>query len=79
MTPPGLQSAKDLRSFSALVRRRRLALHATQKALADAVGVNDRQISNIEKGLNWPSMSVGIKLCRVLAIDLPRGLGRSKN
>lgn len=76
MTHLGIQSAQDLRSFAALVRRKRTALHITQKVLADVVGVNDRQISNIEQGLNWPSMGVGIKLCRVLAIELPHGLGK---
>lgn len=45
-----------------------------QRVIAGKVGISIKQYSNVERGANWPSLPVYIKLCRVLKIKLPEML-----
>ncbi len=42
-----------------------------QRVIAGKVGISVKQYSNIECGINWPSMPVYRKMCLVLEIALP--------
>jgi transcriptional regulator with XRE-family HTH domain len=64
------RSAKAaLQRFAAGVRAMRG--DRPQREIAEGVGISVNQYSNIECGVNWPSMPVYRKLCKVLKIQLP--------
>lgn len=50
---------------------RREARGMSQTALAYLIGVTNKQLYNVEKGRNWPSMPVYITLCKVLMLPKP--------
>jgi transcriptional regulator with XRE-family HTH domain len=62
---------KDLEAFAARLRRTRQALHLSQVALAEKVGISNKQLNNVENAHNWPSMPVYVSLCRVLELGEP--------
>lgn len=48
------------------IMQRRKGMNILQKELAEAVGISDNQISNIENGICFPRMNTFIKICDVL-------------
>lgn len=48
------------------IMQRRKQKHIKQSELAEAIGVSDNQISNIENGKSFPRLSSFIKICEVL-------------
>lgn len=64
---PGASEA--LKQFGQGVRAKRGP--RSQRVVADRIGISINQYSNIERGINWPSMPVYLKICRVLRIALP--------
>lgn len=72
----GVAAKRDLRNFSKSVVRGRAKLKLSQSALAKQVGISNKQLSNIECGASWPSMSVALRICRLLSIELPKALDR---
>jgi len=66
----------DLKSFAALVRKKRLAITTSQAKLGKAVGTTNRTISDVERAVSWPEMPVVLGLCRLLDIELPKGLDK---
>lgn len=57
-------------SFGALIRKHRLAKGYTQQQLGDAIGIQTKSISFIERGINYPSPENIFKLAEVLDISL---------
>ena len=43
----------------------------SQETVADEIGISIQQYSNIERGINWPSMPVCLEICRVLKLRMP--------
>lgn len=70
----GVVSKRDLRRFAKNVRKGRDRLGHSQSAFAGLVGISNKQLSNVECGNNWPAMPVALRICRLLAIDLPKAL-----
>ncbi len=63
---------KDLERFASRLKRTRQAAHLSQVALAEKVGISNKQLNNIESATNWASMPVYIGLCRALGlVELP--------
>lgn len=62
---------QDLSDFAAEVRRRRMKLRVTQTEIARRVGCSVKQVNNIERAVNWPSMPVYLGLCRELGFRSP--------
>jgi transcriptional regulator with XRE-family HTH domain len=62
---------KDLEAFASRLRRTRQAAHLSQVALAEKVGISNKQLNNVENAHNWPSMPVYLNLCRVLELGEP--------
>lgn len=49
---------EKLVEFGKQIRKQRLAAGISQTALAKKVGVSNKNLCNIECGLNWPSLPV---------------------
>lgn len=62
---------QELEDFASEVRRRRRKLNVTQTEIARRVGCSVKQINNIERAVNWPSMPVYLGLCRELGFRSP--------
>lgn len=62
---------QELADFAAEVRRRRMKLRVTQTEIARRVGCSVKQVNNIERAVNWPSMPVYLGLCRELGFRSP--------
>ena len=70
-----LATKEDLRKFGVAMRRGRNARGLSQRMLAESLKVSLAQINHVERGENWPSMKVGIGICRVLKLDLAEAVG----
>lgn len=62
---------KDLEALALALRRARQAKHISQVALAESVGISNKQLNNVECAHNWPSMPVYVALCRKLELGEP--------
>lgn len=62
---------QELRDFASEVRRRRQARNISQTKLGALVGCSVKQINNIERAVNWPSMPIYLGLCRELGFKSP--------
>ncbi len=69
-------SKQDLRRFARQVRKARSAQGQSQSVFAKAVGISNKQLSNIECAQNWPAMPVALKICRLTGIELPKALDK---
>lgn len=65
----------DLKSRVADLRAKK---RLTQRQLALAVGVDQRTISHIEKGIRKPSINLAIRLAKEFDISLDELLGRDE-
>jgi transcriptional regulator with XRE-family HTH domain len=57
-------------TFGAFIRRQRTAARMTQQELADAILMNNRSVSDWERGVTTPGRDALRKLARVFRIDL---------
>ena len=55
--------------FGRVIKEKRIALGYTQETLAEMVGRSTGQIGQIERGEDYPSVEVLIKLIDILSID----------
>lgn len=62
---------KDLETLGSRLRRARQARHLSQVALAEMIGISNKQLNNVENGHNWPSFPVYLAACRVLELGEP--------
>ena len=53
-----------------LLKNHRLSKNLTQKELAKQVNISERHYQNIEYGKANPSISLALRLCDILEIDL---------
>src|SRR6478609_7514527 len=60
-----------LAKFGVAVAARRRQLGMGQTEMSRDIGCTVSQVSNMEAGRNWPSMTVYFKLCRVLQVETP--------
>lgn len=58
------ESAKQTIGLRIMQRRKQVGMK--QKELAEAVGLTDNQVSNIENGVSFPRMGNFLKICSVL-------------
>jgi DNA-binding XRE family transcriptional regulator len=56
--------SKDLLKLARTMRLCRQSAGMSQIALAEKLGVSNKQLCNIETAKNWPSMPLYIALCR---------------
>lgn len=61
---------KEMAKFGAAVRARREELKIGLRALARKSGISYGMVCHIEKGENYPSLQVYLKLCK--ALDCPK-------
>jgi len=57
---------QDLARFSADMTEARALARLSQCELAEQVGISNKTLNNVERGNNWPSVPVLIKLRRSL-------------
>lgn len=62
----GDENLKKIIGFRIMQKRKKLGI--LQKELAEAIGLTDNQISNIENGGSFPSMNNLLKICDALDI-----------
>ncbi len=65
-----MQLETDKKILGQIIRRHRKLANFTQSELAEKVGVNEKQISRIESGQNYPTYMTFTKLINVLDIEL---------
>ncbi len=58
--------APELKTFGRIMKARRLDLKMSHADLARAIGVSASQVSNMERGDNYPSLPVYVALCFAL-------------
>ncbi len=56
----------EIQSFGRVMKARRLDRKMSHADLAKAIGVSASQISNMERGDNYPSLPVYVRLCVAL-------------
>ncbi len=61
---------KDKKVIGEIIKRERKTKKLTQANLAELVGLNEKQISRIEAGQNFPTYLTFVKLVEVLDLDL---------
>ncbi len=61
---------KDKKIIGEIIKRERKTKKLTQANLAELVGLNEKQISRIEAGQNFPTYLTFVKLVEVLDLDL---------
>lgn len=64
-------SQEALKRLAAWLREQREARNLSLMKLADEVGCSFKQIHNIEKAQNWPSMPLFIAICRFFNHPVP--------
>ena len=57
-------------TFGDFVRTARLAKNLTQQEVATAAKVEQAYLSKVERGLREPSLSIALRLCDVLNLDI---------
>ena len=72
-------AAAFVRSFGVLVKQARQQAKITQEELAERSGVDRSHISDIERGINIPSLVVLFKLAQGLGVDPSRLLCRHEH
>ena len=66
------KASKDaLKRLAAWLREQRELRGLSLMKLADEVGCSFKQIHNIEKGQNWPSMPLFVAICRYFKHPVP--------
>lgn len=60
----------DKKFIGAKIKQARLTAKYSQCELAEKVGLSEKHISNIERGLNFPALDSFFKLCQVLNLSL---------
>lgn len=67
-----MKSSKDLKAMGAALRAARVERGISQIAMAKTIGISNKQLCNIEKGNNWPSLQVYSAICtKVFGAKLP--------
>ena len=61
---------EDKLRFGQKIQEYRKKNHLTQAMLAEKVGVNEKQISRIESGFNYPNLNTFIKMLSILDMQL---------
>lgn len=64
------ETVAPVQSFGEFVKSARLRLSLTQNDVAEKVGVNQGYISRVEVGEREPTLTVALKLCEVLGLDI---------
>ena len=64
------ETAAPVQSFGEFIRLRRLQLNLTQFDVADRAGTTQGYISKVEKGLKEPTITLALKICEVLNLDI---------
>jgi transcriptional regulator with XRE-family HTH domain len=64
------EAVAPVQSFGEFVRCGRLLLNLTQEEVATKAGVNQGYLSRVESGEREPTVSVALKLCDVLDLDI---------
>lgn len=62
--------AAPVQSFGEFIRLRRLQLNLTQFDVADRAGTTQGYISKVEKGLKEPTITLALKICEVLNLNI---------
>lgn len=60
----------DKKFIGNIIKQARQKKSLSQCALAEQVGLSEKHVSNIERGLNFPSLDTFFKLCEVLNLSL---------
>lgn len=58
------------KSFGNFIRRRREQTGLTQKEVAVLAGTTQGYLSKVEQGLREPTLTLALKLCDVLTVDV---------
>ena len=58
----------DLRMLGARIRDLRTAKSLSQIQFSALAGISNKQLCNIEKANNWPSLPVYVEICRHLGV-----------
>lgn len=64
------ETIAPVRSFGEFVKSGRLRLNLTQGDVAERIGVNQGYISRVESGEREPTVTIALKLCEVLNLDI---------
>ena len=61
----------DKKFVGNIIKQARIKSKLSQAELAEQIGLSEKHISNIERGLNFPALDTFLKLCEVfnLALD----------
>ena len=70
-TDPDLKEhrAAQLKNLGAFLKRARKERRITQDEIAKRLGVSKSQVSQIERGISWPSMPLFVSILDVLGLD----------
>lgn len=60
----------DKKTTGNIIKNARLKAKLSQSELAEKIGLNEKHISNIERGVNTPILDTFLKLCDVLELSL---------
>ncbi len=61
---------EDKKFIGIKLKQARVAANLSQGQLAEKIGISEKHISNIERGLNFPSLDTFFRLCIVLGLSL---------
>lgn len=64
------ETVAPVQSFGEFVQSGRLRLNLTQEEVASKAGVNQGYLSRVESGEREPTVSIALKLCDVLNLDI---------
>jgi transcriptional regulator with XRE-family HTH domain len=60
----------DKKFIGNVLKQARINVSLSQIQLAEAIGLSEKHISNIERGQNFPSLDTFFRLCKVLNLTL---------
>ena len=66
-----MSTTPEMRRFGRQLRNRRKELRYTGVALCRLIGISSTNLSNIESGRNYPSLTVYLAICRSLELPKP--------
>lgn len=64
------EAVAPVQSFGEFIKFGRINLGLTQYEVASSVGVNQGYLSRVEKGECEPTITLALKLCSVLHLDI---------
>ncbi len=59
-----------VQSFGEFVKTKRLLLRLSQREVASEAGINQAYLSRVENGEREPTITVALKLCDVLKLNI---------